>query len=130
MNWKKLLKAIASSSHCNRRKVGCIISKEGRIISTGYNGMPKGFLNPCEEDNITKQEVIHAEANAILFSAKHGVSTKGATLYVTTAPCIECSKMIIQSGIAEVIYQDKYNNTTGIDLLRKAGIVVRNISND
>ena len=96
-----------------------------RIISDGYNGTPAGFENVCEDENhLTKPYVLHAEANAITKIARSGNNSEGATLYVTDAPCIECSKLIIQSGIKKVFYARQYRLTDGIDLLQRAGIEV------
>jgi dCMP deaminase len=93
------------------------------IISDGYNGTPSGFENICEdENNITKPYVLHAEANAITKVAKSNNSSEDSTLYVTTSPCMECSKLIIQSGIKRVVYCNRYHNTDGLDLLKRAGI--------
>ena len=90
----------AENSYCERRKVGALIVKDKMIISDGYNGTPSGFENVCEdENNVTKPYVLHAEANAITKIARSGNNSDGATLYVTDSPCIECSKLIIQSGI-------------------------------
>ena len=98
------------------------------IISDGYNGTPSGFENICEDENgVTKPYVLHAEANAISKVAKSGNSSEGATLFVTASPCLECSKLIIQSGIKRVVYRDEYRLTDGIDLLRRAGIVVEKV---
>ena len=95
------------------------------IISDGYNGTPSGFENVCELDNgITKPYVLHAEANAITKIAKSGNNSDGATLYVTASPCLECSKLIIQSGIRRVVYSENYRLTDGIDLLKRAGVEV------
>ena len=112
----------AQNSYCKRRKVGALLVKDRMIISDGYNGTPSGFENICEEDGVTKPYVLHAEANAITKVAKSGNSSEGATLYVTASPCLECSKLIIQSGIKRVVYRDEYRLTDGIDLLRRAGI--------
>lgn len=115
----------AENSYCNRRKVGAILVKDKMIISDGYNGTPSGFENVCEdEEGKTKPYVLHAEANAITKVAKSANNSDGATLYVTTSPCIECSKLIIQSGIKRVVYTDPYRNNDGLDLLQKAGINV------
>ena len=114
----------AQNSYCKRRKVGALLVKDRMIISDGYNGTPSGFENICEEDGVTKPYVLHAEANAITKVAKSGNSSEGATLYVTASPCLECSKLIIQSGIKRVVYRDEYRLTDGIDLLRRAGIEV------
>ena len=118
----------AHNSYCKRRQVGALIVKDRMIISDGYNGTPSGFENICEDENgVTKPYVLHAEANAITKVAKSGNSSEGATLYVTASPCLECSKLIIQSGIKRVVYRDEYRLTDGTDLLRKAGITVEKI---
>jgi dCMP deaminase len=115
----------AENSYCNRRKVGALIVKDKMIISDGYNGTPAGFENICEdENNVTKPYVLHAEANAITKIARSGNNSEGATLYVTDAPCIECSKLIIQAGIKKVFYARQYRLTDGIELLERAGIEV------
>lgn len=118
----------AKNSYCRRRQVGALLVKDRMIISDGYNGTPSGFENVCEDDNgVTKPYVLHAEANAITKVAKSGNSSAGATLYVTASPCVECSKLIIQSGIKRVVYRDEYRLTDGVDLLRRAGIVVEKV---
>jgi len=117
----------SQNSYCKRRKVGALLVKDRMIISDGYNGTPSGFENICEEDGVTKPYVLHAEANAITKVAKSGNSSEGATLYVTASPCLECSKLIIQSGIKRVVYRDEYRLTDGIDLLRRAGIEVERV---
>ena len=118
----------AENSYCNRRKVGALIVKDRMIISDGYNGTPSGFENNCEDENgVTKPYVLHAEANAITKVAKSGNNSLGATLYVTAAPCLECSKLIIQAGIKRVVYRDEYRLTDGVDLLRRAGIEVEKV---
>jgi len=115
----------AENSYCNRRKVGALIVKDKMIISDGYNGTPAGFENFCEDENgLTKPYVLHAEANAITKIACSNNSSKGATMYVTTSPCIECAKLIIQAGIKRVIYSEKYRLEDGLDLLRRANIEV------
>lgn len=115
----------AENSYCNRRKVGALIVKDKMIISDGYNGTPSGFENVCEDENgVTKPYVLHAEANAITKIARSGNNSDGATLYVTDSPCIECAKLIIQSGIKRVIYARQYRLTDGVDLLKRAGIEV------
>ena len=116
----------AKNSYCTRRQVGALIVKDRMIISDGYNGTPEGFENICEdENNITKPYVLHAEANAITKVAKSNNSSDGATLYITTSPCLECSKLIIQSGIRRVVFSDKYHKQDGLDLLLKAGIEIK-----
>lgn len=115
----------AENSYCTRRKVGALIVKDKMIISDGYNGTPSGFENVCEtEDGVTKSYVLHAESNAITKIAKSGNSSLGATLYVTASPCIECAKLIIQSGIKRVVYSEKYRLEDGIELLNRAGVEV------
>lgn len=115
----------AENSYCKRRRVGAILVKNKMIISDGYNGTPAGFENVCEdENNITKPYVLHAEANAITKVARSNNSSEGATLYVTSAPCIECAKLIIQAGIKRVVYADSYRLSDGIDLLQRANIDV------
>lgn len=111
------------NSYCKRRRVGALIVKEKMIISDGYNGTPSGFENICEDENgRTKPYVLHAEANAITKVARSNNSSDGATLYVTCSPCIECAKLIIQSGIRRVVFSELYHNTDGIDLLSRNGI--------
>ena len=118
----------AENSYCVRRQVGALIVKDKMIISDGYNGTPSGFENVCEdEQGVTKPYVLHAEANAITKIARSGNNSDGATLYVTDAPCIECSKLIIQAGIRRVIFSRKYRLTEGLDLLKRAGIEVVHI---
>ena len=118
----------AKNSYCKRRQVGALIVKDKMIISDGYNGTPSGFENVCEDESgATKPYVLHAEANAITKVAKSGNSSEGATLYVTASPCMECSKLIIQSGIKRVVYRDEYRLKDGIDLLRRAGIAVEKV---
>lgn len=133
----------SENSYCVRRQVGALLVKDRRIISDGYNGTPTGFPNVCEyipnidkpttRDEIIKANelgvelhthsyVLHAEANAITKIAKSNNSSEGATLYVTASPCMECSKLIIQSGIKRVVYSEEYRIMDGIKLLEKAGI--------
>ena len=115
----------AENSYCKRKKVGAIIVKGKMIISDGYNGTPSGFENVCEDKDFkTKPYVLHAEANAITKVAKSNYSSEGATLYVTTSPCIECSKLIIQAGIRRVVFSEKYHDVSGLELLNKAGVEV------
>ena len=146
--------AWSNESYCKRRKVGAIIADEGRIISNGYNGTISGSENNCEYECgyckktgkvesiilgqktsvkcghcngkgiITNENVVHAEANAILFASNRGIPLRDTELYVTTSPCIECAKMIIQSGIKRVVYAEDYHNTIGKDFLMKNGIIV------
>lgn len=119
----------ARNSYCKRRQVGALLVKDRMIISDGYNGTPSGFENQCEDANgVTKPYVLHAEANAITKVAKSGNNSAGATLYITDSPCMECAKLIIQSGIRRVVYGDEYRLTDGIDLLRRAGVEVEKIN--
>ncbi len=113
----------AENSYCKRRQVGALVVKDKMIISDGYNGTPSGFENICEDDNnVTKPYVLHAEANAITKLARSSNNSDGSTLYVTSSPCIECAKLIIQSGIKRVVYAEQYRLTDGIELLKRAGI--------
>lgn len=132
----------AKQSTAIKLKVGAVIAKDNHIISEGYNGTPKGFNNICEYCNIgtnyctefahckqckhfkTKDEVLHAESNAILKCAKDGIATKNTTLYITHSPCIDCAKLIIQAGIKRVVYLDKYRKDDGIKLLKKYNIKI------
>ena len=117
----------SKNSYCKRRQVGALLVKERMIIADGYNGTPVGFDNVCEdEEGKTFPYVLHAEANAITKVAKSGNSSIGATMYVTTSPCLECAKLIIQAGITRLVYRNKYHRTDGVDLLTKAGIEVVN----
>lgn len=121
----RMARVWAENSYCERRRVGALLVKEQAIISDGYNGTPSGFENICEdENNRTKPYVLHAEANAITKVAKSNNSSQDSTLYVTTSPCIECAKLIIQAGIKRVVYSENYRCTDGVDLLRQAGINV------
>jgi dCMP deaminase len=115
----------AKNSYCKRRQVGALIVKDKMIISDGYNGTPSGFENNCEDENgRTYPYVLHAEANAITKVAKSNNSSEKATLYITTSPCLECAKLIIQSGIVRVVFADKYHQEDGINLLKKAGVEI------
>ena len=121
----------AENSYCKRRQVVAILVKDKMIISDGYNGTPSGFENVCEDANgITFPYVLHAEANAITKVARSNNSSEGATLYVTTSPCIECSKLIIQSGIRRIVFRELYRITDGIKLLEQAGIECVHITKD
>ena len=115
----------AENSYCTRRQVGALLVKDQMIISDGYNGTPSGFENVCEdENNKTKPYVLHAEANAITKVAKSNNSSNDATLYVTSSPCIECSKLIIQAGIKRVVFSEQYHMNDGVELLERAGVKV------
>jgi dCMP deaminase len=113
----------ATNSYCKRRQVGALIVKDKMIISDGYNGTPSGFENICEDENgKTKPYVLHAEANAITKVAKSNNSSQDSTLYVTSSPCMECSKLIIQAGIRRVVYCDHYPDQQGLEVLKRANI--------
>ena len=127
----RMARTWAENSYCIRRQVGALIVKDKMIISDGFNGTPSGFENICEdEDGKTKAYVLHAEANAITKVAKSANASDGATLYVTTSPCIECAKLIIQSGIKKVVYCEPYRIDDGIRLLKRAGIEVLQLNID
>jgi dCMP deaminase len=127
----KMAREWGKLSHCKRKQVGALIVKERMIISDGFNGTPSGFDNCCEDDdNVTKWEVLHAEANAILKVAASTQSTEGATLYITLSPCKDCSKLIHQSGIKRVVYANAYKDTSGISFLEKAGVEINHIPYD
>ena len=127
----------AKLSTARRLQVGAIVVKDDRIISIGYNGMPSGWDNDCEdqiyeEDGFhitlkTKPEVLHAESNAIAKLAKSTNSGMGATMFVTHAPCMECAKLIYQSGIGHVLYRNSYRDTSGVAFLEKSGVKVEQV---
>ncbi|GHT51413.1 hypothetical protein AGMMS49982_08790 [Bacteroidia bacterium] len=124
----RMAKIWSENSYCQRRQVGALIVKDKMIISDGYNGTPSGFENCCEDENgLTKLYVLHAEANAITKLACSSNNSLGATLYVTTSPCIECAKLIIQAGIKRIVYCEKYRLTDGLDILERAGIEMQYI---
>jgi dCMP deaminase len=121
-NWAKL-------SHCTRKQVGAIIVKDAIIISDGFNGTPAGFDNCCEnEQGETHWYVLHAEANAILKVAKSTNNCSGATLYLTHSPCRDCSKLILQSGISRLVYQEEYKDKTGLQFLEESGLEILQIT--
>ncbi len=120
----------AENSYCQRRRVGALIVKNQAIISDGYNGTPAGFENVCEDaDGHTRPYVLHAEANAITKLARSNNSGQDATLYITASPCIECAKLIIQTGIRRVVFNELYRLSDGIDLLHRAGVECVHIEN-
>lgn len=119
-------------SQAIRSKVGCVIIKEHNIISYGFNGMPSGMSNECEEIDengnlVTKREVQHAELNSILKSAKQGISLENAIIYITLSPCFNCSLLILGAGIKKVFYKEEYRDLSGIDFLKSKGIKVEKI---
>ncbi len=129
LRYIQMARVWAKNSYCKRRQVGALLVKDRMIISDGYNGTPVGFENDCEDENgQSKPYVLHAEANAITKVAKSNNSSDGATLYITDSPCMDCAKLIIQSGIVRVVYGDEYRISDGIELLEKAGIEIVKIS--
>ena len=132
--YMEVAKTFANLSSAQRLKVGAIVVKDDRIISIGYNGMPSGWDNCCEDvvrqDEVghtvlkSKPEVLHAESNAIAKLAKSPESGDGASIFITHSPCIDCAKLIYQSGITTVYYEESYRSTQGIDFLNKSGIKV------
>ncbi|MAV66227.1 MAG: CMP deaminase [Flavobacteriaceae bacterium] len=128
ITYLKMAQEWGNLSYCERRKVGALIVKNNRIISDGYNGTPSGFENFCEDDDgYTKWYVLHAEANAITKVASSTQSCDGATLYITLSPCKQCSKLIYQAKIKRLVYAVQYKDTSGIEFLKKAGIIVEHI---
>ena len=117
----------AELSSAQRLKVGACVVKDHRIISIGYNGMPAGWDNTCEEDGKTKEEVIHAEANAIIKLARDGERGNGSSLFCTHAPCIECAKLIAGAGIKEVYYREQYRKDNGTMFLTNSGVKVEKV---
>jgi dCMP deaminase len=122
--YMKVAHLFAEHSSAKRKKVGAVIVKDDRIISIGYNGMPAGWDNECEIDNVTKPEVLHAESNAIAKLAKSTESGDGATMFITCSPCIECAKLIYQSGITEVYYAEDYRTDEGVKFLNKCDGII------
>lgn len=122
-------KGISGKSKAKRKQVGaCIVTKNGVTLS-GYNGTPKGWDNTCEdENNVTKPEVIHAELNCVLKAAREGISLTDSICYVTLAPCVSCAAMLFQAGIVELIYEEDYRDTRGIEELQKYGVKVKKIA--
>lgn len=129
LRYLRMARIWSENSYCRRRQVGALIVKDKMIISDGFNGTPSGFENICEDETtgLTKPYVLHAEANAITKVACSNNSSEGATLYVTSSPCLECAKLIIQAGIKRVVFDELYRITDGIDLLRRAGIECRHL---
>jgi dCMP deaminase len=135
--YMKTARVFAELSTAKRKQVGAVVVKDDRIISIGYNGMPSGWDNNCEDEISypdahgvtlkTKPEVLHAESNAIAKLAKSTESGDGASMFITCAPCMDCAKMIFQSGIKEVFYGEDYRDDVGILFLNKCGITVKQI---
>ena len=130
LRYLRMARIWAENSYCKRRQVGALVVKDKMIISDGYNCTPSGVENVCEENEVTKPYVLHAEANAITKLARSSNNSDGSTLYVTASPCIECAKLIIQSGIKRVVYAEKYRLNDGIQLLERAGIKVEYLNPD
>ena len=134
MYFMKVAQLTAELSYAVRKKVGAVLVKDNRIISIGYNGTPKGWsTNVCEDELpdgslVTKDIVVHAEANALFWCSKTEIITNGATMYLTLSPCATCALGLIQSGIKRVVFLEKYRNTAGIEVLQKAGVKVEQIS--
>ena len=130
----------AELSHARRLHVGAIVVKDDRIISIGYNGMPAGWDNNCEDEIkwpngdikflTTKPEVLHAETNAIAKLARSNESGLGSDMFITHSPCLDCAKLIFQSGIKRVFYSEKYRDDTGTEFLKKSGIEVNHVDNE
>jgi dCMP deaminase len=126
--YMKVAETFADLSTAKRLNVGAIVVKDDRIISIGYNGMPSGWDNCCEDEhNKTKPEVLHAESNCIAKLARSSESGEGASIFITHAPCIDCAKLIYQSGIATVYYKNDYRSTQGVEFLNKSNIEVRRV---
>ena len=132
----KTAETFAELSHARRLHVGAIVVKDDRIISIGYNGMPAGWDNNCEDelhqpvgrvDLVTKPEVLHAETNAIAKLAKSNESGMGATMFITHAPCLDCAKLIYQSGISSVLYRNAYRDTSGVTFLERSGVNIEQV---
>lgn len=114
---------VAQRSTCSRHQVGAIISRDSRVLSTGYNGAPAGMAHCVHTDpRVPCVDAVHAEANAIAFAARHGIATLGAVLHTTLMPCLKCSQLIINSGIVGVSYMETYRDQSGMDLMVAAGI--------
>lgn len=129
----------AANSYARRSKVGAILVRDGRLVASGWNGQPRGFNNCCEKEIVTPEgdiqletlpTVIHSEANLLTYCAKYGIPTDETELYVTLSPCVKCALLILQAGIRTVYYNEEYRDTSGIDFLRNAGIVVKQIKVD
>ena len=134
ITYLKMAQEWGQLSKAKRKKVGCLIVKDGQIISDGYNGTPAGYSNECEfvNENFlpqatnkleTKPEVLHAESNALMKLAKSTNSSKGSTIYLTMSPCFECAKLIIQAGVVRVVYSETYRNLEGVGFLHSNNII-------
>jgi len=112
------------ASKAVRKKVGCVVVKNGQVISNGFNGTPSGFDNTCEVNDVTKPEVLHAESNALMKLAQSTNSSTGSTMYLTCSPCFDCAKLIIQAGVERVVYEESYRKLDGLELLKRANIQI------
>ena len=127
----EIAETVSKMSYAKRLQVGAIVVKDNRIISIGYNGTPAGWDNNCEdENNKTKPEVIHAEANSIMKLASSNESGKGSVMFLTHAPCIDCAKLIYGSGITQVYYKHKYRDQSGVEFLKKCNLIVELYTNE
>ena len=128
--YMEIAETVSKMSYAKRLQVGAIVVKDNRIISIGYNGTPAGWDNNCEdENNKTKPEVIHAEANSIMKLASSNESGKGSVMFLTHAPCIDCAKLIYGSGIVQVYYKHKYRDQSGVEFLKKCNVIVELYTN-
>lgn len=138
----KLAEEVQTRTTCLRRAVGAIIVKDKRILATGYNGVPTGLCH-CEETGCLREQLgvpsgqrheicrgLHAEQNAILQAARYGINIQGASIYITTQPCVVCAKMLINAGIAEIVYKNPYPDDLSMELLRESGIKMRVFGNE
>ena len=136
--YMQMAQGIALHSKAVRKKVGAILVTNHGVVLPGFNGTPAGMDNNCEEDKgydeltqsqilVTKPEVIHAELNCILKAAKEGVSVVNSVVYVTLSPCVQCSAMMIQSGVRRVVFGEQYRDNSGILLLKTAGVAVEQL---
>jgi len=127
----KMAELLASRSTCGRVKVGAVLTRDNRVVSTGYNGVPAGephcedlgFVNHTSHGEYSRTHELHAELNAVLYAARHGVPTGGTTLYMTLSPCVACAKALYQAGVVRVVYRDTYDRETdGVDFLNTHGV--------
>jgi dCMP deaminase len=126
--YMKIAELCAENSYAERNKVGAVLVKDNNILAFGYNGTPHGFDNKCEdEQGMTKPEVIHAEVNIFAKTSRLGIATNDSVLYVTLSPCFDCSKLLLQAGIKEVVYRDEYRVTESLEMLRSAGVKCRRL---
>jgi dCMP deaminase len=119
-----MAKSCTLASKAVRKKVGCVVVKNGQVISNGFNGTPSGFDNTCEVNDVTKPEVLHAESNALMKLAQSTNSSTGSTMYLTCSPCFDCAKLIIQAGVERVVYEESYRKLDGLELLQRANIQI------